>query len=127
MSIPLKAQAVSCWSSTRINISGGCQTDPKTGVSPSATTDDLLNGDCTSCEIAQDKSAYWSPQMYFYDSDEDSYEAVPEVQGHITYYKNVPATLSNGSEIGPIAVPNGMKMVSVSTESSSRRTKQLNV
>ena len=52
--------------------------------------------------------------MYFFDTDKNAFEEVPEVQGHITYYKYVPAFISNGSYINPIAVPNGMKMLSVS-------------
>ena len=52
--------------------------------------------------------------MYFFDSDNNTYVEVPEVQGHITYYKNVPAFISNGSYVQPTAIPNGMKMLSVS-------------
>eukprot|EP00890_Picochlorum_soloecismus_P002501 jgi/Picsp_1/3251/NSC_06091-R1_glucan endo- -beta-d-glucosidase len=32
---------------------------------PNATTGEFLRqGECTSCDVAQDKSAYWAPQMY---------------------------------------------------------------
>lgn len=37
----------------------------KSGFSETATYDDLVAGDCTSCEVVQDKSAYWIPALYF--------------------------------------------------------------
>lgn len=83
-----------------------------TGISPSSTVDELLASECTSCEISQDHSAYWSPNLMFFDQDTNKYEVVPEVAGHITYYKYVPAFISNGSYVNPIAIPNGMKMIS---------------
>lgn len=30
-----------------------------------ATGADLKKGDCTSCAVTQDKSAYWTPALYF--------------------------------------------------------------
>ena len=54
-----------------------------TGLSMTSTVDDLLNSKCTSCEVRQDKSAYWSPQVYFKD-DNGKYEMVPETAGHVT-------------------------------------------
>lgn len=36
-----------------------------TGISESATTDLLQDGDCTSCAVTQDMSEYWTPPMYF--------------------------------------------------------------
>lgn len=35
------------------------------GFSLTADGDDLLDGDCTSCMVKQDKSAYWFPALYF--------------------------------------------------------------
>lgn len=35
------------------------------GFSMTADESDLLNGDCTSCEVKQDHSAYWFPALYF--------------------------------------------------------------
>jgi hypothetical protein len=40
----------------------------------------LTNGDCTSCAVAQDKSAYWAPTLYFKHAD-GTYEAVQQVGG----------------------------------------------
>lgn len=39
------------------------------GFSETATTDDLLKSKCTSCEVTQDKSAYWHPALYFKAAD----------------------------------------------------------
>jgi hypothetical protein len=36
-----------------------------TGFSTTAGYDELRGGDCTSCSVAQDKSAYWHPALYF--------------------------------------------------------------
>jgi hypothetical protein len=47
----------------------------------SATYDDLVNGDCTSCAVKQDKSAYWTPAMYFLDADTGEFSPVPQVGG----------------------------------------------
>lgn len=54
------------------------------GLSLNATLDDLLNSDCTSCEVKQDHSAYWTPELYFWGID-GVVEAVPEIAGHLTY------------------------------------------
>lgn len=35
------------------------------GFSESATSESLLAGDCTSCAVTQDMSAYWTPPLYF--------------------------------------------------------------
>lgn len=37
---------------------------------------------------------------------------VQEVSGHLTYYKYVPHFISSGTYVYPIAIPNGMKMLS---------------
>jgi hypothetical protein len=41
----------------------------------------LLNGDCTSCGVKQDKSAYWAPALYFVDNATGDSELVDEVGG----------------------------------------------
>lgn len=33
--------------------------------SETSLSDDLLQSDCTSCAVTQDKSAYWAPALYF--------------------------------------------------------------
>lgn len=35
----------------------------------SVTSEKLLASDCTSCEVLQDKSAYWAPSLYFIHAD----------------------------------------------------------
>jgi hypothetical protein len=50
------------------------------GFGASSTYADLANGDCTSCAVAQDKSAYWAPAIYFKHED-GSYEEVEQVGG----------------------------------------------
>ncbi|CRG87554.1 hypothetical protein PISL3812_04572 [Talaromyces islandicus] len=35
------------------------------GFSESVTQDALLNSDCTSCQVTQDRSAYWTPPLMF--------------------------------------------------------------
>ncbi|KAI1305715.1 hypothetical protein F5Y03DRAFT_150063 [Xylaria venustula] len=56
------------------------------GFSLSATYDDLVAGDCTSCAVKQDKSAYWTPVMYFLDSETGEFSPVPQVGGMLAYY-----------------------------------------
>jgi hypothetical protein len=38
---------------------------PCAGFNADATYEDLVNGDCTSCAVTEDKSAYWAPAVYF--------------------------------------------------------------
>ena len=52
-------------------------------LAENATVNDLLNAECTSCQIAQDKSAYWTPQLYFQDAD-GTFELVTELVNHTT-------------------------------------------
>jgi hypothetical protein len=47
----------------------------------SSTYDDLIKGDCTSCRVKQDKSAYWHPALMFQDADTKQFELVPQVGG----------------------------------------------
>ena len=81
------------------------------GLSEDTTVDQLLASECTSCSIAQDKSAYWAPQMYFWDTSRNTVELVPE-ESHLVYYKNVPAYSADGRFVQPRAIPNGMRMIS---------------
>jgi hypothetical protein len=41
--------------------------------------------DCTSCEVTQDQSAYWTPPLYFEHKD-GTVEMVPNVGGMLAYY-----------------------------------------
>lgn len=47
--------------------------------------DSLKTGDCTSCAVTQDKSAYWTPALYFM-HDNGTASLVPEVGGMLAYY-----------------------------------------
>lgn len=51
------------------------------GFSESATYDDLRGADCTSCSVTQDKSAYWTPALYFQDASTGEYELVQQDGG----------------------------------------------
>ena len=46
----------------------------------SAEEDSLRESDCTSCAVTQDKSAYWTPALYFMHTN-GSAELVEEVGG----------------------------------------------
>lgn len=37
------------------------------GFSFNAGADELLASNCTSCAVTQDRSAYWTPALYFVD------------------------------------------------------------
>ncbi|RSL89067.1 hypothetical protein CEP51_001422 [Fusarium floridanum] len=56
------------------------------GFSDTSSTEELLNGDCTSCRVTQDKSSYWHPAMYFQDGETGEFEIVPQVGGMLAYY-----------------------------------------
>ncbi|KAI1084194.1 hypothetical protein F5B20DRAFT_568250 [Whalleya microplaca] len=56
------------------------------GFSLDATYDDLIGGDCTSCAVKQDKSAYWTPNVYFKDAGTGEYSPVTQVGGMLAYY-----------------------------------------
>lgn len=45
-----------------------------------ADGDTLKTGDCTSCAVTQDKSAYWTPALYFM-HDNGTAQIVEEVGG----------------------------------------------
>ncbi|GJC90610.1 hypothetical protein ColLi_13448 [Colletotrichum liriopes] len=81
------------------------------GISPTATFSDLVDADCTSCRVKQDKSAYWHPALYFQDSSTGQFELVDQVGGMLAYY------LLNGKDIK--AFPPGFRMIAGDTD---RRT-----
>ncbi|RGP78004.1 glyoxal oxidase precursor [Fusarium longipes] len=56
------------------------------GFADTVTTQQLLDADCTSCRVTQDKSSYWHPALYFEDSDTGKFELVPQVGGMLAYY-----------------------------------------
>ncbi|KAJ5980903.1 hypothetical protein N7481_008201 [Penicillium waksmanii] len=71
----------------------------------SANYETLLKSDCTSCGVEQDKSAYWTPALYFMHTD-GSAEMVDQVGGMLAYYFNDKAP---GEKIH--AFPKGFRML----------------
>jgi hypothetical protein len=39
--------------------------------------DELRAGECTGCRVTEDKSGYWTPQLYFQDDETHEYIEVP--------------------------------------------------
>lgn len=52
-----------------------------TGFTVTSFFDELESGNCTSCRVTQDKSAYWHPQLYFRDDHTGEYEEVDPLGG----------------------------------------------
>ncbi|KAI1652615.1 WSC-domain-containing protein [Daldinia decipiens] len=71
----------------------------------SNTYEDLIASQCTSCEVQDDKSIYWTPQLY-YQHTNGSLEEVPN-GGTVVYYLG---RGENRSKIEPF--PPGFRMVS---------------
>lgn len=82
-----------------------------TGFSDDSKTEDLLNSDCSSCRVTQDKSAYWTPPMYFQDEATGKFELVNQVGGMLAYY------LLYGNNI--TAFPTNFRMISGDTNRRS--------
>ncbi|KAL2207808.1 hypothetical protein CC79DRAFT_1273027 [Sarocladium strictum] len=68
---------------------------------------ELMSGDCTSCRVTQDLSAYWHPAVYFEDKSGE-FELVPQVGGMLAYY------LLFGDNI--TAFPEGFQMMAGDTD-----------
>ena len=45
-----------------------------------SSNEDLVNSNCTSCEVTQDKSAYWTPSLHFIYANGTSV-VVPQIGG----------------------------------------------
>ncbi|KAM0280472.1 hypothetical protein ACHAQH_004051 [Verticillium albo-atrum] len=84
------------------------------GFNMNAKYEDLINGDCTSCRVLQDKSAYWHPSMYFQDTDTGEFELVEQVGGMLAYYQYHLSDL--------VAFPAGFRMVAGDTMLRSWKT-----
>ncbi|KAK4228784.1 hypothetical protein QBC38DRAFT_140897 [Podospora fimiseda] len=80
------------------------------GLNPSY--EDLVNADCTSCAVTQDKSAYWAPALYFKHADGE-YELVEQVGGMLAYY--FLAADAQNPEVGVKAFPNNFRMIAGDT------------
>ncbi|KAJ8060890.1 hypothetical protein OCU04_009971 [Sclerotinia nivalis] len=78
------------------------------GFGKSSGYDDLLAGNCTSCEVAQDKSAYWIPSLHFKNAATGKFEIVEQVGGMLAYY------LLYGDNI--TAFPEGFAMIAGNNE-----------
>lgn len=50
----------------------------------STDSEDLIGSDCTSCAVKQDKSAYWTPALYFMYQNGSSV-LVDQVGGMLAY------------------------------------------
>jgi hypothetical protein len=59
-------------------------TNITTDLGLDSTVEELLQSNCTSCSITQDKSAYWAPRMYFHHAN-DTYELVQTAGGMTVY------------------------------------------
>lgn len=55
------------------------------GFSETVTFNDLRDGNCTSCAVTEDMSAYWTPSLYFQHAN-GTYQAVVQVGGMLAYY-----------------------------------------
>ncbi|KAL8656412.1 MAG: hypothetical protein Q9210_000271 [Variospora velana] len=76
-----------------------------------STADDLLNSKCQSCDVAQDKSAYWAPPLYFM-ADDGAMTLVPEKPPFKAYYELDTGMTSDGKPQTVEAFPNGFQMIS---------------
>ncbi|QDS71885.1 hypothetical protein FKW77_010173 [Venturia effusa] len=81
-------------------------------IGMNSSYDDMLDSKCTSCEIAADKSAYWTPQLYYQHSN-GTFQDVPN-GGMIAYY------LGRGDDLKNVKpFPRGFKMLSGNTTARS--------
>ncbi|KAK6581910.1 hypothetical protein PZA11_005607 [Diplocarpon coronariae] len=55
------------------------------GFSKKAGYKELTEGQCTSCQVSQDKSAYWHPALYFQAAD-GKFTLVEQIGGMLAYY-----------------------------------------
>jgi hypothetical protein len=81
------------------------------GFSTSAGMDALQAGDCTSCAVTQDKSAYWTPALYFVNEATGKYTLVNQVGGMLAYYLLYP----NVGNTSVSAFPDNFNMIAGDT------------
>ncbi|OAP65222.1 hypothetical protein AYL99_01194 [Fonsecaea erecta] len=74
--------------------------------------DSLQTSNCSTCEVQQDKSAYWTPQLYFAHAN-GSFEEVPNY-GMTVYYVGRGGNASN-----TVPFPPGFKMITGDTRQRS--------
>jgi hypothetical protein len=80
-------------------------------ININSTQDSLSASSCTSCQIQSDKSAYWTPQLYYAHPD-GTFDEVPN-NGMAVYY------LGRGDEGGWQPFPKGFKMLSGNSSARS--------
>ncbi|KAL2441141.1 hypothetical protein ABEF95_012761 [Exophiala dermatitidis] len=81
-------------------------------VNENSDHDSLLSSTCSSCEVQKDKSAYWTPQLYFAHANGE-FEEVPNY-GMTVYYVGRGGNTSN-----TVPFPKGFKMISGDTRQRS--------
>ncbi len=59
-------------------------TNSSIGFTSTSDSDDLINADCTSCAVTEDKSAYWTPPLYFKDAATGQFKIVDQVGGMLS-------------------------------------------
>ncbi|KAI4180701.1 MAG: hypothetical protein L6R41_007056 [Letrouitia leprolyta] len=79
--------------------------------SATSTAEDLLKSKCQSCGVGQDKSAYWTPPLYFM-ADDGTLTLVPEKPPFKAYYELNTGMTSDGKPQKIEAFPNGFQMIS---------------
>ncbi|GAA5941886.1 hypothetical protein JCM10213_008152 [Rhodosporidiobolus nylandii] len=76
---PIVSPGPGQWSAHVHSISGG------SAFGPDATYETLRASECTSAQAVEDKSAYWTPQLFFQWKN-GSFSAVPQLNGGLIYY-----------------------------------------
>ncbi|MCJ1266538.1 hypothetical protein MMC22_006423 [Lobaria immixta] len=72
---------------------------------------DLAKSKCSSCAVKEDNSAYWTPALYFINTDDNTVEIVPEKPPHKTYYFLNTGLTSDVKRQKIEAFPHGFKMI----------------
>ncbi|KIW78442.1 hypothetical protein Z517_08278 [Fonsecaea pedrosoi CBS 271.37] len=106
MCISLQAVAVSTVSS-KVDHYADCP-----DVNQFSTFDSLQTSTCSTCEVQEDKSAYWTPQLYFAHAN-GSFEEVPNY-GMTVYYVG-----RGGNSSNTVPFPPGFKMITGDTRQRS--------
>ncbi|ORY87960.1 hypothetical protein BCR37DRAFT_390463 [Protomyces lactucae-debilis] len=73
----------------------------------STTFADLRASDCTTCQVSQDKSVYWVPNLYFRDKKTGLFTSIEQRGGMLAYY--IQRYGYNGEKL--YAFPDGFKML----------------
>lgn len=81
------------------------------GFTWDATTDSLIASTATSCGVAEDKSAYWTPPLVFL-YDNGTVEGVRQVGGMLAYYFLQGPSNTNNIGLNITAFPTGFRMIS---------------